>query len=115
MPCEEPRGREGEEGEDPPVTTMRLAWILILSTVLLLEGIAIGRPALGDTISENVWMIRSVWLGRAVVGAVLAWIFWHIVIDRDPRYGWGDALAIVIGIVTALMSGARRQRIGPRL
>lgn len=76
--------------------------LLLAMGIVAYEFWAIGRPQKGDTISENVWKIRASWLGAVFVGMLFFWLAYHFVIYSGGGYGIGDAIAILLGAVTAL-------------
>lgn len=98
---------------DRAVLLIRWIWIVLFVMVVGVEGFTIGFPAVGDTLSENVWIIRSLLAGRVMVGALFAWLFWHFVMDRKRKYGAGDWLAILAGALIAVIAGPREK--GPGL
>ncbi len=101
--------REGGRMSDNEWRTLaHVLWILLLAGLLLFEGITVGRPTSGDTLSENVFILRSVLVGRIVVGAVLFWLAYHWVISKSPGFKVWDGVAAVVGIIVAIVSGGRR-------
>lgn len=94
--------------------TVTLFWLLLALSALLLEGWALGAPARGDTLSEHMWQIRAIWLGRLILGALFAWLFWHFVIDQTPGLDWKDAFFLVFGAVIAWFARARKEEHDPR-
>ena len=86
----------------------KVLWIMLLAAVLLLEGLSLGKGA--GTMTENVVTLTAVWLGRAVVGGTLIWLFYHWIVDRSPGLSIWDALAVVVGAAAALLLGKHRDK-----
>jgi hypothetical protein len=83
-----------------------LTWTLVGLLIVLLEGIALGRPTPGDTLSEAVRnFVRFDALGRCVFLPLWCWLTWHWVLrpERFTEFGWGDVSALGIGIVWAVV------------
>lgn len=82
-----------------------LVWTLWLVLGALLEGIALGEPQNGDTLSEVVRAVRYDPIGRFVVLPLWVWLTYHWVIKRSGTklFTWHDAVAIAVGLTIALL------------
>jgi hypothetical protein len=82
-----------------------LIWTLVALLIVLLEGIALGRPATaGDTLSDAVrGAVRFDPVGRFVFLPLWCWLTWHWVLRPRAIAGesWRDALAIAVGLAWA--------------
>lgn len=66
-------------------TVWGVALGIVLLTFLVAEGIALARPAIGDTLSETMWYLRDksspmfwIILDTIVIAAIaLAWTLFH--------------------------------------
>jgi hypothetical protein len=78
-------------------------WLLVGLLIAFLEGIAVGRPAPGDTLSETLrGDVRFDMLGRFVFLGLWSWLTWHWAL-RPKGYGkgWADVMALCIGLAWA--------------
>ena len=64
------------------MTFWRAAWLLWVLYFVVLEVWALIRKAPGDTLSEQVWALRSTgsWLFSLIL-FVLAWSAWHFLFE----------------------------------
>ena len=66
-------------------TVWAVGLIVLIVTFLVVEGVALARPGIGDTLSESVWMLREKgsWVYWVIVDAVMvmgltcAWLLFH--------------------------------------
>jgi hypothetical protein len=89
-----------------------LLWSILFMIMLLVEGIALGSPTKGDTLSEQVWFyIRDDSIGRFVILMVWTWLtyHWFLMAPNAPRHdlSWRDAVAAGVGFVWALLETVR--------
>lgn len=87
-----------------------LVWVLLLTAIVLLEGIALGRPADGDTLSEVLKIARWDGVGRFVLLPLWTWLSWHWMLRPESSVGlhWADAVAVAVGLVWALAETLQR-------
>ncbi len=63
-----------------------IAWLLWLTTFIVLETIAIANPDRGDTLSESVWFLqRSFWPLTIILAVLFVFLFVHFILDRRSR------------------------------
>ena len=85
-----------------------VVWILLLAGTLLFEGYTLGKGV--GSLTSNVGILTAIWIGRAVVGGTLVWLFWHWILDRKPGIDWKDGLAALVGAVIAVLAGRHRDK-----
>lgn len=87
-----------------------LVWTLVFMLVVLLEGIALGEPQAGDSLSEAVALLRWDAVGRWVMIPLWVWLTWHWMLR--PRgmalFTWRDVVALAIGTLLAALEAWRR-------
>ena len=88
------------------MTNTAFLTVYALCTVALVffEGLAIGRPSKGDTISENVWNARGTLL-VFVLAPLWFWMTWHFWAPWEPDgRALNDAAAILCGGVVGYVN-----------
>lgn len=85
-------------------------WFLVCVVVVLLEGVALGRPEAGDTLSEIVRTFRFDGAGRVVLLPLWSWLTWHWIMRPAsmPMFSWRDGVAITVGLAWALLESRSR-------
>jgi hypothetical protein len=91
---------------DPPKAQIRwgLLWSLVGMLILLLEGVAVGSKAPGDTLSESMRdVVRFDLVGRFVLVPAWSWLTWHWIMRPQSMLGisWRDFVAVGIGVAYA--------------
>jgi hypothetical protein len=87
-----------------------LIWSLFALALVFLEGVALGRPEAGDSLSEIIWRVRDDSLGRFVFIPLWIWLSAHFLLKpgRNGRIlDWVDALALVVGFGWAYLASRR--------
>ncbi len=79
---------------------INVAWLALVALIFLLEGMAVKDQIKGNTISENLWKMRTTTLGRFILWPGLLWLCWHI-LASGGGFGWPDGVAIGVGVVIA--------------
>lgn len=63
-----------------------IAWMLWLSTFIILELVAILSPDRGDTLSESIWFLqRGFWPLTIILAVLFVFLFVHFILDRRSR------------------------------
>lgn len=86
------------------VANWPLIWTLLAFAFVLLEGVALGEPQAGDTLSETIrTYLRFSPIGRFVFLPVWCWLTWHLAIRPESisSFTWRDAIFLIIGLVWA--------------
>ena len=93
----------------PRLPSLPLIWVLLALLVVFFEGVALGRPARGDSLSEMVWLVRDNAVGRFVALPLWCWLTYHFVLKtpRSSALGWEDTLAITLGLLWAYLEARR--------
>jgi hypothetical protein len=84
-------------------------WSLVALLIVFLEGVALGRPERGDSLSEAIWLIRYDPVGRFVLLPLWCWLTCHFVLKRAGAkpFGTGDVIGIAVGIAWAVLESRR--------
>lgn len=84
-------------------------WVLLALLVVFFEGVALGRPARGDSLSEMVWLVRDNPIGRFVFLPLWCWLTYHLVLKtpKSGALGWEDMTAIAAGLAWAFLETRR--------
>jgi len=95
-----------------PASSWRMLWFLLALIAMLVEGIALGRPERGDSLSEAVRFIRFDAVGRYVLIPLWVWLSWHWIVRPDgaATFSWRDLVAIALGIAAAIAETSLRHR-----
>lgn len=85
------------------------AWVALALTAAFLEGLALGRPHRGDTISEVVWIIRDDAWGRFLVLPLWCWLTVHLLLKttKSKPFGWDDMAGLAVGVAWAVWESRR--------
>ena len=75
---------------------VNVIWLVVVAVIFLFEGIAAADNVKGNTISENLWKIRTTTVGRFILWPGFMWLNWHI-LASGGGIGWPDAVAVVVG------------------
>lgn len=67
-------------------TTWGIVLALLLLFFLVIEGLALVRPGIGDTLSETIWYLRDTgsWLYWLILDVIyltaitMAWLIFHV-------------------------------------
>ena len=79
-------------------------WIVLFGAGVVVEGFALFNNKRNDTLSEQVWLIRTKLVGRLLLFPFWAWLTWHFFIEPatlgpQANVWWDDAIVIVIALV----------------
>lgn len=84
------------------VTFFTAVYAVAFLVLAVVEGVAIGSPTRGDTISEHFWSLRASPAVWAFVPLV-TWTFFHFVLPFEPDdRAWNDVLYVGVGLALAL-------------
>jgi len=82
----------------------------LVATFVLLEGMAVKRPAAGDTLSETIWaFVKGGWARGLLVSGMVVWIgvrFYQIGNSPllEPHIGFDPGrMALTVGLVGWLL------------
>lgn len=80
-----------------------IVYVLCTITLIFFEGVAIGNPKRGDTISENVWLARGTLLGVFVLAPLWFWMTGHFWNPNEPDGAvWNDVAYLLVGLVVGV-------------
>ena len=93
-----------------PTRSWNVLWMLLAFVGVLFEGIALGRPELGDTLTESVRLLRFDPVGRFVVLPLWVWLTWHWILRPSDvaQFTWRDLAVLALGTAIALLDSLRR-------
>lgn len=88
-----------------PTANWPLVWALWATLGAFLEGIALGEPQLGDTMSEVVRNVVYDPLGRFVMLPLWAWLTYHWMLKPpgESLFDWRDVVALAMGLGFAVL------------
>lgn len=76
-------------------------WLTLTIVVLGVEGVALARRKGGDTLTEFVRKQKATWF-VALLGALLVWLFYHFIIDKDGSPTRVDVIVVLMGVALTL-------------
>lgn len=88
--------------------TFVVAWLVLFVTILVVEGLALFNVNKSDTLSEQIWWLRTKWWGRIILFPLWAWLTYHFFLEPDSvaLTVWWDDWALVGLTLTATVLGA---------
>ena len=83
-------------------TLFRRIWATLLAVGLVVEALSLPNGH-RDTLSETIWdTVRwSHW--RLLFLPAWTWLTWHWILRREQVIDWRDIVAVVIGIIWAVV------------
>lgn len=85
-----------------------VAWMLILLAILTVEALAILNTKRSDTLSEQIWWLRTKWWGRIVLFPLWAWLSYHFFLEPETVaiHVWiDDFILIAITLIATALFG----------
>lgn len=85
-----------------------IVWLIIFLVGLVVEVLALINKNRGDTLSEQVWILRTIPMVRFVLLPFWLWLtyhFWFEPYSVSPGFGawWDDFIVIAAGAVAGLL------------
>lgn len=74
-----------------------IAWLAILAIILVVETVAIFNKRRADTLSEQIWWLRTKWWGRIILFPLWSWLSYHFFLEPSSvaLHTWWDDWALV--------------------
>lgn len=84
-----------------PVISWKFLWGMIAAVIIFVEGVSLGRPEQGDSLTEVVRLARFDAVGRYVLVPLFLWLVWHWLLRPQavPMFTWRDLLVIMVAIL----------------
>ena len=86
-------------------------YLMVLVVLALAEGLAIGNPKRGDTISEHVWVARASVLLVWPLCVLWVWATFHLLAPWEPDGKVANDVAyLVLGALVAAVNVAALEK-----
>jgi hypothetical protein len=95
-----------------PASSWKVLWAILALLAVFLEGVALGRPETGDTLTETVRVLRYDPVARYPLVVLWVWLTWHFMIrpQSTTSFSWRDLVAVAIGVLVAIAETSFRHR-----